>query len=200
MSSGLRNWTEPAVFVSKLLSNWLRLDNVTAFGQRSRAYDFVSYCWWRPETSRVLQVRLAEATSCFPNWIRPMPSKKSHLRRCILFSRHKRFLSKAGIGKIFVTRCCVTNKKKTTSSFPPQSYLLLVSPWSRGSLAKLATMSRLSGDSKDTSGGWFNSVVLCRVASNVALSWSRSSSIWRDFCSSSARRCLFNKQQNFVGS
>ena len=129
-----------------------------------------------------------------------MPSKKSHLRRRILFSRQQKIFLQSWDRKNIRDTLLHDKQKENHQQFPPQSYLLLVSPWSRGSLAKLPTLSRLSGDSKDTGGGWFNSVVLCRVASNVALSWSRSSSIWRDFCSSSARRCLFNKQQNFVGS
>lgn len=74
-----------------------------------------------------------------------------------------------------------------------QGSYLPFSPRSR-SFPMLTTLSRLSGVSIDTWGGWFSSVVLCRAASNVALSWSRSSRSWRDFCSSSARRCLRNKQ------
>ena len=53
-----------------------------------------------------------------------------------------------------------------------------------------------SEDNADDGGcEWFSSVVLCRAASKLALSWLRSSRIRRDFSSSSALRLLCDKHR-----
>lgn len=140
----------------------------------------------------------------------PNPTPFPSQRWLIMFSgEHKRSRCSSGLGKkgimtkyasfsnlkclrmkhaawpldILLVQCC-----RSIHKFEPYLLLSAFSP----SLLVLC----FSEDNMDDGGcEWFSSVVLCRAASKLALSWLRSSRIRRDFSSSSARRLLCDKQR-----